>query len=424
MLTKEISQEYIKILKEELVPAMGCTEPIALAFGGAKAREILGTIPDSVVARCSGNMIKNVRCVTIPNSDYLVGIEAGVTLGIVAGNAEKKMEVLKDVTKEDIQMTKKLLQNDFCKVELLETSIPLHIQLELKRGEQTVVLEICHAHTNITSIRKNGIELFKKEEHIREDGTFGKRELLTLEGIKEFADTIDLQLVKDIIEPQMECNMKIAEEGLKGGYGLGIGKVLKEAYPECITTKIKSYTASASEARMGGCDLPVVINSGSGNQGITSSVPVIVYAKENNIPEEIMYRGLLFSNLLTVYQKSFIGKLSAFCGVVSASCSSAAAITYISGYPMENIKMTIANTLANIPGIICDGAKISCAAKIASSLDAALMAHNLSIRNKVYSPNSGILKNNIKDTISCVGHIGKDGMRQTDYEILKVMLEG
>lgn len=416
-------EDYIKILESELVPAMGCTEPIALAYGGARAREILGGMPENVIAKCSGNIIKNVRCVTIPNSKGLVGIEAGVLLGIAGGNAGKQMEVLEDVTDADIEKAKEMLKKGVCKVEFLDSPSVLHIILELYTEEHSAVVEIRDGHTNITSIRKDGKELLEGAAKFEHDDTDERKVILNMENIKEFADTVELSKVQHLIERQITCNMAIANEGMKGGYGLGLGKLLVESYPDTTLNQMKAYAAAGSEARMGGCDLPVIINSGSGNQGIASSVPVVVYARIKQVDQETLYRSLVFSNLLTIYQKTYIGKLSAFCGAVSASCASGAALTYMVGGTLDQIKMTVENTLANIPGIICDGAKISCAAKIATSLDAAIMAHNLAMKNKVYAPYTGILQEDTPETISCVGYIGKEGMKQTDKEILKIMIE-
>ncbi|MCR2022085.1 L-serine ammonia-lyase, iron-sulfur-dependent, subunit alpha [Blautia pseudococcoides] len=416
-------EDYIKILESELVPAMGCTEPIALAYGGARAREILGGMPEKVIAKCSGNIIKNVRCVTIPNSKGLVGIEAGVLLGIAGGNAGKQMEVLEDVSDADIEMAKQMLKKGVCKVEFLDSPSVLHIILELYTEEHSAIVEIRDGHTNITSIRKDGEELLKGAAKFEYDDTDERKVILNMENIKEFADTVDLSKVQHLIERQITCNMAIANEGMKGEYGLGLGKLLVESYPDTTLNQMKAYAAAGSEARMGGCDLPVIINSGSGNQGIASSVPVVVYARIKQVDQETLYRSLVFSNLLTIYQKTYIGKLSAFCGAVSASCASGAALTYMVGGTLDQIKMTVENTLANIPGIICDGAKISCAAKIATSLDAAIMAHNLAMKNKVYAPYTGILQEDTPETISCVGYIGKEGMKQTDKEILKIMIE-
>lgn len=422
-MTNEMIEDYIKILESELVPAMGCTEPIALAYGGARAREILGGMPEKVIAKCSGNIIKNVRCVTIPNSKGLVGIEAGVLLGIAGGNAGKQMEVLEDVTDADIEKAKEMLKKGVCKVEFLDSPSVLHIILELYTEEHSAVVEIRDGHTNITSIRKDGKELLEGAAKFEHDDTDERKVILNMENIKEFADTVELSKVQHLIERQITCNMTIANEGMKGGYGLGLGKLLVESYPDTTLNQMKAYAAAGSEARMGGCDLPVIINSGSGNQGIASSVPVVVYARIKQVDQETLYRSLVFSNLLTIYQKTYIGKLSAFCGAVSASCASGAALTYMVGGTLDQIKMTVENTLANIPGIICDGAKISCAAKIATSLDAAIMAHNLAMKNKVYAPYTGILQEDTPETISCVGYIGKEGMKQTDKEILKIMIE-
>lgn len=417
------TEKYIKILREELIPAMGCTEPIALAFASAKAREILGEEPEYILAKCSGNMIKNVRCVKIPNSEGMVGIEAACVLGAIAGDASAQMEVLSCVCKEGRARAKELLDKGICKVDYLDSEIPLHFVIEMNGKSDKCSVEVRHSHMNIVRIVKNDEIIFDGDrgEVCQEEES--DRSVLTMAGIKEFADTVDLGLVRDLFDRQIRCNMDIAYEGISGDYGLGIGRIIRESYVDGVVTRMKAYAAAASEARMGGCDMPVIINSGSGNQGIASSVPVIVYAREKNIPNEKLLRALIFSSLLTIYQKEFIGKLSAFCGAVSASCASGAAITYLAGGTIEQIKATVDNTLANIPGIICDGAKISCAAKIASCVDAAMMAHYLSMNRKHYEAYTGILKEDAGETISCVGYIGKVGMHQTDKEIIKMMLK-
>lgn len=419
----KLQEEYLAIIQEELIPAMGCTEPIALAYAAAKGRETLGCEPEHIVAKCSGNMIKNVRCVTIPNSGGMTGIEAACVLGAVAGDADCGMEVLGNVGEEGRSRTKELLESGCCTVEYLDSEIPLHFILALSAGKNTAEVEVRYSHTNIVSIKKDNEVIFKKSEENGNKGYATDRSKLSLESIKEFADNVNLELIRGIFERQIRYNMDIAYEGISGDYGLGIGRVIRESYADGVVTRMKAYAAAASEARMDGCDMPVIINSGSGNQGIVSSVPVIVYAREKNIPNDKLYRALAFSGLLTIYQKEFIGKLSAFCGAVSASCAAAAAITYLAGGTVQQIKATIDNTLANIPGIICDGAKISCAAKIASSIDAAMMAHHLAMRNKEYEAYTGILKEDAGETISCVGYIGKVGMHQTDKEIIKMMLE-
>ncbi len=420
---KALQEEFISIIREELVPAMGCTEPIALAYAAARGREVLGCEPEKMTARCSGNMIKNVRCVTIPNSGGLTGIETACILGAVAGEASAGMEVLERAGDRDRARTRELLEKGCCSVEFLDSEIPLHFIVCMSAAGHTVEVEVRHTHTNVVSVVRDGEAVFEKAKELAEKGCSTDRSRLTLEAIKAFADEVELASVRDIYERQIRYNMDIAYEGISGDYGIGIGRVIRGSYADGVVTRMKAFAAAASEARMGGCDMPVIINSGSGNQGIASSVPVIVYAREKNIPTERLYRALVFSSLLTIYQKEFIGKLSAFCGAVSASCASAAAITYMAGGTLAQIKATIDNTLANIPGIICDGAKISCAAKIASSLDASMMAHYLAMQEKEYEAYTGILKEDAGETISCVGYIGKVGMHQTDKEIIKMMLE-
>ena len=420
-MTEELYEMYTAILAEELIPAMGCTEPIALAYAAARGREELGAEPDRICAQCSGNMIKNVRCVQIPNSGGMTGIEAAVCLGVFGGDAARRMEVLEAVTGPARQKAAEFIAAGHCKVEFLDSEIPLHFIVVLGRGADTVSVEVRYAHTNIVSIRKNGQEIFSGGEG--QQGTVTDRSKLTVDSIKEYADTVPLEKIQRIFERQIRCNMDIAYEGMSGHYGVGIGRILRTAYPDSTFTRMRAYAAAASEARMEGCDMPVIINSGSGNQGIASSVPVIVFARENFLPTEKLYRALAFSGLLTVHQKEYIGKLSAFCGAVSASCAAGAAITYLEGGTLDQIKATIDNTLANIPGVFCDGAKASCAAKIASSLDAAMLAHNLAMAGRSYGAHDGILREDAEETISCVGHIGRDGMRETDREIIRMMLQ-
>ena len=418
----DLHERCLSILREELVGAMGCTEPISLAFAGARARQVLGAMPDRVVVHCSGNMIKNVRCVTIPNSGNMMGIEAAVALGIAGGNAEAGMEVLRGIDEAHRQQMHRMLDEHRCQVRFLESDKPLHIALELWRGDESVELEIQDAHTNVVRIAKNGVTLLDRRDEGEALRHQTDRSCLNIERIKRFADEVAIEEVKPTLDRQIQCNMDIAYEGMAGDYGVGIGRIIRDSHPESVLMRMKAYTAAASEARMGGCEMPVIINSGSGNQGIASSVPVIVYAREKSLPQERLYRALAFSNLLTIYQKEYIGRLSAFCGAVSASCSSGTALTYICGGTLKNIKDTIDNTLANIPGIICDGAKVSCAAKIATSLDAAVMAHEMAMRGQAYGAFTGILQGEIGATISSVGYIGRVGMMQTDREIIHLMI--
>ncbi len=417
-----IKDTFLAILKEELIPAMGCTEPISLAYASAKLREFLPGTPDKIMANCSDNIIKNVRCVQIPNSQGLHGIEAAVLLGMIGGDANREMEVLECVNSEDIEKVNSMLSENVCEVVCLTSDIPLHYIITAYCGDTSAEVEVKYSHLNVVRIAKNGEIIFTKDDNDTEHTT-ADRSLLTMERIKMFADEIEINEIKSMFDRQIRYNMDIAYEGISADYGLNIGRIIRSSYADSVVTRMKAYAAAASEARMDGCDMPVIINSGSGNQGIASSVPIIIYARENNITQDKLYRALVFSSLLTVYQKEFIGKLSAFCGAVSASCASGAAITYLCGGSMKQIKATVGNTLANVPGIICDGAKISCAAKIASSIDAAMLAHFLAMNDREYEAYTGILKEEIGETIRCVGHIGKIGMKETDKEIVKMMLE-
>ncbi len=421
MLSDTIKQDFLAILQEELIPAMGCTEPIALAYAAAKGKSVLAQYPDRIVARCSGNIIKNVRCVRIPNSGGMTGVEAACALGAFAGDADRHMEVLEAVDATGLAKTVSFLKEGRCTVEYLESSIPLHFIIELYAGQDTVTVEVRYSHTNIVHITRNGDTIFMTDD-LQEVTEVADRRALSVEHILAFVNEIELDLLRPFTDRQIACNMAIAERGMQGDFGVGIGKAIMELYAGNPFAKLRAYAAAASEARMDGCDMPVVITSGSGNQGITSTVPVIVYAREHGIDEERMIRALIFSSLLTVYQKEYIGKLSAFCGAVSAACAAGAAVTYMVGGTLEQIKDTIDNTLADIPGILCDGAKASCAAKISSALEAAMFAHALAMQGKVYESNTGLLQDDTGDTISCVGHIGRVGMQPTDQEIVKLMI--
>ena len=421
MLSEKIKTDFLSILKEELIPAMGCTEPIALAYAAARGRDTLGVDPQQITARCSGNIIKNVRCVRIPNSGGLTGIEAACALGALAGDSTRHMEVLEGVTPDGLASTLSFLKEQRCKVEFLESAIPLHFIIELDGEGHHVEVEVRYSHQNIVRITHDGENLLWVED-LREITEVADRSGLSIENIYTFAEEIDIEAIRPYTQQQIDCNMAIAARGMQGDYGIGIGTAILDTYSNSVYAKMRAYAAAASEARMDGCDMPVIITSGSGNQGITSTVPVIVYAREKQIPEERMMRSLVFSSLLTVFQKEYIGKLSAFCGAVSAACAAGAAITYMVGGTIAQIKDTIDNTLADIPGIICDGAKASCAAKISSALDAALFSHALAMQGKVYDSNTGILKEDTGDTIRGVGHIGRVGMQPTDQEIVKMMI--
>ena len=419
-----ISEKYLAILREELVPALGCTEPIAIAYAAAKARDVLGSFPSYIKVSCSGNIIKNVKSVVVPNTGGLKGIEVSALAGAVGGNAEHGMEVLSNLDKRHAQEVSVLLEKGICEVSALDTSKTLHIIIEVSANQETAKVEVQDFHTNIVRIEKNGRAIYEKPASAGSYlGKLTDRSVLNVDEIFEFAETVELKKVRALLEQQIKNNMAIAREGLKGQYGVDIGNTLLRGGRGGAFNKVKAYTASASEARMGGSELPVTTNSGSGNQGIASSVPVIVYAREKGITEERLLRALVLSNLLTIHQKTLIGRLSAFCGVVSASCASGAAITYLAGGSLQQVKMTITNTLANVSGIVCDGAKPSCGIKTAASLDAAIMAHLLAMNNRAYLPGDGLVKADIEDTISSVGRMARDGMKETDRQILSIMLE-
>lgn len=419
----QYEHEFFQILEEELVPAQGCTEPISLAFAGAKARELLNEIPDDITIQCSGNLIKNIRCVTVPNTGNLVGIEASVLAGVVGGDSSKGLEVIADLKEDSLGLINELLLKKIVKVELLETPINLHYILTCKTNHKSCEIEIKDLHTNITRIKVNDKIIFEKESKNPEYfGVETDRSALNVERIYEFANQANIDRIKKILEKQVIYNMAIAKAGLEKKFSVTIGETILK-HDHSIYGKMKAYTASASEARMSGCSMPVITNSGSGNQGISTSVPVIIYAEHKCISEEKMYRSLALSNLLTIYQKSFIGRLSAFCGAISAAISSAATLTYIEGGSEEQIKMTIINALANVSGVVCDGAKPSCAAKIVTGLEAGFLGHFLAMDNHCYNPFSGIIKENADETIQAIGKMAQEGMRETDHVILNIMLD-
>ncbi len=426
--TETECQQFIAILQEELVPALGCTEPIAIAYAGAHARALLGTEPDRVSIKSSGNIIKNVKSVTVPNSGGLKGIPAAAAAGIIAGNPDKKLEVLADIGADDIARIQAFLDTVPCEVSLLDTIASLHFILEVSAGKDSASVEIIHQHTNIVRTAKNGKEVFSIPfDPAGTNAALTDRSWLTVEKILTFADTVDLTEVQPILERQIEYNSLISEEGLKNSYGINAGQHLLTAAQKenALTFKIKAQAAAAAgaDARMSGCTLPVVTNSGSGNQGLTVSLPVIAFAKEQKLSNEQLLRGLLVSNLLAVHQKTAIGRLSAYCGAVSAACASGAAITYLSGGSYDQVCKTITNTLAVMSGMVCDGAKPSCAAKVASSVDAAITAHYLAMDNTVLQAGDGIVKDNIEKTIAGIGRMASEGMRTTDKVILQIMVE-
>lgn len=415
-------QNYVKILNNELVPALGCTEPIAIAYGAAKARAVLGEFPDRVEMCCSGNIIKNVMGVTVPNSGGLRGIDVAATLGIVGGNAERELEVLENITKEDIERTKALVAEGFCQCKLQEGVENLYIVARVEKGEHFAEVTIINRHTLITRIVKDGEVLFEHQVS-EESPDYADKSLLKVKDILTFAKEVDIEDVREAIGNQIALNSAISDEGMNHHYGAEVGRTLLEFYGNDVKTRARARAAAGSDARMGGCSMPVVINSGSGNQGMTVSLPVIEYAKEYDATKEQLYRALVVANLISIHQKKYIGSLSAYCGAVSAACGAGAAITYLRGGTYEEVGLTIINTIGNVGGIVCDGAKASCAAKIASAVDAAILAHYMAMKHVSFQPGEGIIQDDLEATIKSMGYIGRVGMRMTDTEILNIMID-
>lgn len=416
---------YLAILKEELVPAVGCTEPACLALAGAKLREVLGEIPEKIQVRMSGNLIKNTKSVTIPHSNGLKGIETAVWLGVYGGETDRGLAVLSSVTDQDIKEAEARTKDpSLCLVELLEDSpAKLHLIVEGVAGDHSALVEILHTHTNFVRIERDGETLLNRGVSMEQSEDMTDRSFLNVQDILNFADSVLLEDVEPILRPQVELNTAIAEAGLQGDYGANVGKVLMESFGNSVGNMARATAAAASDARMDGSQLPVVINSGSGNQGITASLPVIVYARYYELSEEKLFRALCVSNLVAIHQKTGIGRLSAYCGAVSAACGSGAAITYMLGGDYEEVCDTITNTLANVSGILCDGAKPSCAAKIASSVDAAIMGLTMSFSAFKFNDGDGIVKSNVEETIEVVGNIASEGMKETDVTVLKYMIK-
>ena len=419
-------KEMIELLYSELVPALGCTEPIAIAYAAAKARQVLGAMPEHIDICCSGNIIKNVKGVLVPNSGGMKGVGAAAVLGVVGGNADLSLEVLSEVTAEHIEETKKLLEEGFFSCQLQEGVANLYIVASVKAGEHTASVTIVNRHTMIAEIKKDDqvlYQLSKYDSDMQQEKKQDKPWVLSMERILEFANTVELDEVRPLLDSQIEMNTAIAMEGLSNVYGAQVGRTLLDCYPEDVRTRARAYAAAGSDARMGGCSLPVVINSGSGNQGMTVSLPVLQYADKWGISKEKTYRALLISNLTAIHLKHYIGSLSAFCGAVTAACAAGGAITYMAGGTFNQICNTITNTLANVGGIVCDGAKASCAAKIASAVDAAILGHQMSMMGRAFPAGDGIIQNNIEDTIKSIGYVGRVGMKETDIEILHIMMD-
>ena len=414
---------YISILKEELVPAMGCTEPIALAYCAAKAREVLGDLPDKVVIGASGSIIKNVKSVIVPNTDHMKGIPAAAVAGIVGGDASKELEVIASVTEEQIARMRDFMENTPITVEHVDNGLTFEILVTVFKGDSYAKVRIVNYHANIVLIEKDGVVL--REVKVDGEGEEGltDRSLLNLADILDFAETVDVEDVKSTLDRQIQYNTAIAQEGLRGNYGSNIGTVLLQTYgDDSVMIRAKAMAAAGSDARMNGCEMPVIINSGSGNQGMTTSLPVIEYAKELKVSDEKLYRALTLANLVTIHQKTSIGRLSAFCGAVSAGAGAGAGIAYLQGADLNGISHTVSNAIATTGGIVCDGAKASCASKIATAVEAGILGYNMHIRNQNFQPDDGLVGETPEETISNIGRLGKQGMKYTNEEIIKIMV--
>ncbi len=416
-------QAYLDILKEELVPAMGCTEPIAIAYAAAKAREVLGVPPEKVLVEVSRNIIKNVKSVVVPNTGNLRGIEASAAAGIVAGNADKALEVLSSIDNAGRERIREFLDTKEIKVTESTSGLIFDLAVTVSAGKEQALVQISHYHTNIVRITRNDKNVYTNLD-CEETGTLNltDRSIMNVRDIVDFAESVDLDEVKELLQRQIDYNMAIAEEGLKGDWGANIGSVLLDAWGDDVKVRAKALSAAGSDARMSGSDLPVVIVSGSGNQGITASVPVIVYAQKLESDKETLLRALLVSNLVTIHQKTGIGRLSAYCGAVSAGCGAGAGIAWLHGGRFREIAHTIVNALATVSGIICDGAKPSCAAKIAASVDAGILGFLMFEKGQQFYDGDGIVTKGVENTIDNIGRLGRDGMRETDKEIIRIML--
>lgn len=408
---------FLDILKEELIPAGGCTEPIAIAYTAAVARKTLGCRPEHMDVYASGNLIKNAKGVYIPNGGELRGVDAAAILGALGGNADRMLEVLLDLPDGVLDETQALMQQNYCKVHVIQGSEALHLIVNVQADGQTAEVELKNAHTHIVRIEKNGESVFRAEEDGTQDG-FTDHSCLTVEKIVDFANTCDLADIEPTLQKQIDCNMQIAEEGLNNRWGVNVGKLYYEN-----GKLLQAYAAAASDARMSGCNLPVVIVSGSGNQGVTASLPVIVYAEKHGCSREQMLRALALSDLIAIHLKSGIGRLSAYCGAVCAATGAGCAMTYLDGGTLEQIDQTITNSIATSSGMVCDGAKPSCAAKIATSLESAIMAHDLAMANRAFQSGEGIVMDNVEQTIDAVGCVASQGMHITDQVILNLMTQ-
>ncbi len=416
-------QQYLNILHEELRPAMGCTEPIALAYAGAKARALLGKLPERVDIRVSGNIIKNVKSVIVPNTGGQHGIGPAVCAGIVAGDADKVLEVISTITDEGRQALGQFLQTVELNIQPVDSGLVFDIDVTLRAGRDSVRLRIANHHTNIVLMEKNGEKLLELPIQESSEDQLTDKSCLNIEKIVEFADCVDISDVEEVVGRQIECNMAIAQEGIRGNWGANIGSVLLSRQGVLLSKQAAAYAAAGSDARMSGCEMPVIILSGSGNQGITASVPVVVYGQALEKTREELLRAVVLSDLVTIHQKTGIGRLSAYCGAISAGCGAGAGIAYLMGGRLHAVAHTVVNAIAILSGTICDGAKPSCAAKIAAAVDAGILGWEMYQEKQQFYGGDGIVTKGADATVRNVGRLASEGMRQTDETILQIMLD-
>ena len=415
-------QQYVNILKEELRPAMGCTEPIALAYAAAKAREVLGAVPDRVEARVSGNIIKNVKSVVVPNTGGRHGIAAAICAGIVAGDASRELQVISSVSDDQRAALADYLEHTPVEITPSDSALVFDIDLTLHAGPDLARLRIVNHHTNIVYIEKNGDVLLSLPVTESSEDHLTDKSCLSVEKIVEFADALDVEDIRDCVGQQIACNMEIAQEGLANNWGANVGSVILRHQGNTVAKQACAYAAAGSDARMSGCEKPVIIVSGSGNQGITASVPVAVYARELGASEEKLLRAVALSDLVTIHQKAGIGRLSAYCGAISAGCGAGAGIAYLQGGDLRAIAHTVVNAIAILSGTICDGAKPSCAAKIAAAVDAGILGYQMYLEGQQFYGGDGIVTKGVDKTVHNVGRLAREGMRETDRTILEIML--
>ncbi len=418
----QLYQQYLAILEEELRPAMGCTEPIALAYAGAKAKALLGALPERIDVAVSGNIIKNVKSVVVPNTGGLRGIAAAVCAGVVAGDADKELQVISQVTPEQQAELRTFMQNVAVNIAPSDSELVFDIDITLYHGGDFARVRIVNHHTNLVFMQKNQQILLDLPVQESSEDHLTDKSCLSIEKIVEFADCLNVDDVRSTVGRQIEYNMAIAEAGLNGNWGANIGRVILRQQGQHLEKRACAYAAAGSDARMSGCEKPVIILSGSGNQGITASVPVVIVAQDMGATEEELLRAVVVSDLVTIHQKTGIGRLSAYCGAISAGCGAGAGIAYLKGGKFHAVAHTVVNAIAILSGTICDGAKPSCAAKIAAAVDAGILGYDMYLENQQFYGGDGIVTKGVDKTVTNVGRLAREGMRETDRTILEIML--